>query len=106
MKVDAVVDTGAVRSCIPLHMKQQLGLEPEARTTARYADGRLDDVELTEPVVLEILNRPTVEGCLVLGDEVLIGQTALETTDLLVDCANRRIYPNPDHPDAVVVRIR
>jgi hypothetical protein len=43
---------------------------------------------------------------LVLGSEVLIGQTVLETLDLLVDCTNLRVVPNPDHPDQPVVRIK
>ena len=35
---------------------------------------------------------------MVLGNEVLIGQTTLEATDLVVDCANQRVYPNPANP--------
>lgn len=47
-----------------------------------------------------------MEECLVLGDEVLIGQTVLEKTDLLVDCANARLVPNPEHPDQPISKIR
>jgi MOSC domain-containing protein YiiM len=42
------------------------------------------------------------EDALVLGDEVLIGQTTLEVTDIVVDCANRTAYPNPANPDWVL----
>ncbi len=48
--------------------------------------------------MLEILGRDTQEEALVLGDEVLIGQTTLEATGLVVDCANRTVYPNPANP--------
>ena len=43
---------------------------------------------------------------LVLGDEVLIGQTVLEKLDLHADCANRRLIPNPAHPDQPVSKVK
>jgi len=43
---------------------------------------------------------------LVLGDEVLIGQIALERTDLMVDCTNQRVIRNPAHPDQLVMKIK
>jgi hypothetical protein len=55
-----------------------LGLARVARYMAQYADGRLEEVDLTEGFVLEIMGRRTTEEALVLGDELLIGQTALE----------------------------
>jgi hypothetical protein len=42
----------------------------------------------------------------VLGSEVLIGQTALESTDLLVDCNQQKVITNPAHPNSAVIRIR
>jgi hypothetical protein len=48
----------------------------------------------------------TYEDCLVLGDTVLIGQTALESTDLFVDGLNHRLVPNPAHPNAIVSPVR
>ena len=85
---------------------EQLGLLSEGQRLAEYADGRKDIVELTEPIQFEIFGRKTTEGAMVLGDEVIIGQTILEVTDLLVDCANRRVIPNPAHPDQPVVKIK
>lgn len=104
--VDAVVDTGAVRSCIPADIKDKLGVETVRRINAKMADGRTESIEQTEPVDMEILDRLTPEACLVLGDEVLIGQTALEGTDLQVDCFRRKVITNPDHPNSTVIRIR
>ncbi len=43
---------------------------------------------------------------MVLGDEVLIGQTVLEKLDLLVDCRNQRVVPNPAHPDQPVTKVK
>jgi hypothetical protein len=36
---------------------------------------------------------------MVLGDEVLTGQTTLEKLDLCMDCVNQRLVPNLAHPD-------
>lgn len=55
--------------------------------------------------MFEILGRETCEDAYVVGDEVLIGQTTLETTDLRVDCKNQKVIPNPAHPDGPVFRI-
>lgn len=106
MDVEAVVDTGAVRCVMPAKIMQQLGLAAASRRQARYADGRSEEVDVTEPVRIELEGRPTYEDCLVLGDEVLIGQTALESTDLFVDCVNGRLVPNPAHPNSVVMPVR
>ncbi len=52
------------------------------------------------------MNRDTVDNALVLGDEGLIGQTVLEKLDWLVDCARRRVIPNPAHPDQPITKIK
>ncbi len=104
--VEAVVDTGAVRSCMPVDVMQQLGLRVVRRINAQMANGEVNSVEMTEGVDMEILGRLVTEAFLVLGDEVLIGQTALEATDLLVDCNRQRVMPHPDHPNSAIIRIR
>lgn len=105
-RADALVDTGAVRTVLPVHVVQQLGLAITGERIAEYADGRKDAVGVTEPLKIDIDGRTTVEEALVLGDEVIIGQTVLETLDLHVDCANKRLFPNPAHPDQPVVKIK
>lgn len=87
-ETDALIDTGAVSSVLPIHVVQQLGIDVVRKTRATYANNSSENVDVTEPVGLEILDRRVTEETLVLGDEVLIGQTALERTDLLVDCIN------------------
>lgn len=104
--VEAVVDTGAVRSCMPVDLMDKLGLRSVRRINAQMANGQTEAVEMTEGVDMEILDRLVTEAFLVLGSEVLIGQTALEATDLLVDCNRRKVIPNPDHPNSAVIRIR
>ncbi len=102
-ETDALIDSGAVRTVLPRQVVQQLGLRIRSQQVAKYADGRA--VGLTGPVLIELEGRETTEAALVAGDEVLIGQTVLETLDLLVDCKNQRLVPNPAHPDYPVLRM-
>jgi hypothetical protein len=71
-----------------------------AQRVAEYSNSRLEAVGLTEPFTWQVLDR---EG---LGDEVLIGQTALEKLDLFVDCVNQRLVPNPAHPHQPVSKVK
>jgi predicted aspartyl protease len=105
-EADAVVDTGSVRCVLPPHVVQRLGLELIGQRVAEYADGRLEPVGLTEPFTLQVLDRDELETAMVLGDAVMIGQTALEKLDLFVDCVNRRLVPNPAHPDQPVSKVK
>ena len=104
-EVEALVDTGATRSIIPSEVAHRLGLSIHDRTFGRLADGSRVPVSATGAIRFEIYDRVTVEDAFVLGDEVLIGQTVLESTDLLVDCTNRRVIPNPAHPDGPTFRL-
>ena len=105
-EADALIDTGAVSSVVPANVMEILGVLSVGTRVAEYADGRMDTVELTEPIVFDIIGRKTTEGAMVLGDEVIIGQTILEVIDMFVDCTNRRLIPNPAHPDQPVVKIK
>ncbi|HTQ10282.1 MAG TPA: retroviral-like aspartic protease family protein [Fimbriimonadaceae bacterium] len=105
-EADALVDTGAVRCIVPQFVVEQLGLEVADRRGVEDADGRVEVVPVTEPISMTILNRNEREDALVLGDEVLIGQTALEKMDLLVDCARKQVVPNPAHPDQPVNKVK
>lgn len=105
-EADALVDAGAVRCILPPHVVERLGLAIIGQRVAEYADGRLEAAGLTEAFTLRVLDREELENALVLGDEVIIGQTALEKLDLFVDCVNRRVIPNPAHPDQPVSKVK
>ena len=105
VEVDAVVDTGASCSVVPVTVASDLGLGVRSERPVRYADGRAETVGVTGPIVFELEGRDTLDEALVFGDEVLIGQTVLEKLDLLVDCDGRRVIPNPAHPDGPMFRI-
>jgi len=105
-EADAMVDTGAVQTVMPFDIVNALGLETPEKRGVEYADGRKEVVPVTEAILVEIRNRRTNDEALVLGDEVLIGQTILEKLDLHVDCANQKVIPNPAHPDQAVTKVK
>jgi clan AA aspartic protease len=106
VEADALVDTGAVTFVLPSLVVERLGLARPFKQVAEYTDGRPEEVDVTEPVFVELLGRHTVEEALVLGDEVIVGQTILEKTDLYVDCRQKRLLPNPAHPDQSVLQVK
>ncbi len=105
-EADALVDTGAVRSVLPAHIVQRLGLAIVGKARAVYANDGAEEVDIAEVVGIDIDGRRTTEETLVLGSEVLIGQTVLESLDLHVDCTNQRVIGNPAHPDQPIIKIK
>jgi predicted aspartyl protease len=75
-EVQALVDTGAISCVLPQSLVESLGLQYAFDYQVEYANGSQEEVKVTEPVLLEILDRKVYEECLVLGETVLIGQTA------------------------------
>jgi clan AA aspartic protease len=104
-EAEALIDTCAVRTALPAHVVQHLGLRIRSHQIVKYADGRQEKVGVTGPVIVQLEGRETIEAVMVLGDTILIGQTVLETLDLLVDCKNQRLIPNPEHPEKPVLRV-
>jgi clan AA aspartic protease len=106
VEASAMVDTGAVRSCVPQPLLDRLGIQPLDHALVEYANGQKESVNVAYGIMFDILERRTSDDALVLGDEVLIGQTLLEKLDLVVDCVNRRLLPNPAHPDVAVSKLK
>ena len=106
LEIRAVVDTGAVRSVIPASVAEQLGVRVRPGRMTTLADGRQVSGGVAQGIVFEIMGREAEEEAIVLGNEVLIGQTTLESTDLVVDCRSQEVRPNPEHPDGPVWKVR
>ena len=102
-EVSAVVDTGSTKSIIAVNVAQQLGLTILRQSFAQLADGSHVPVNVSGSIQFEVEGRETLEDAYVLGDEVLIGQTVLESTDLLVDCKNQRLIGK--HPGGRLHRL-
>jgi clan AA aspartic protease len=105
LEVEAVVDIGAICSVMPPEVVHQLGLAIARKDEVAYANDVAEEVDVTEVVGIELMGRRTTEEALVLGTEFLIGQTVLERLDLLVDCSNGRVIPNPAHPGGPRFRV-
>ena len=105
-ETEALVDTGAVSPVLPIHVVQQLGLQLVRKTSATLANAGNIIVDITEAVRIDIDGRRTTLEAVVTGDEVLIGQTVLETVDMFVDCVNQKLIPNPAHPDQPVLKLK
>jgi clan AA aspartic protease len=104
VEADAMVDTGAIRSCVPASLLEHLGIKPYNQVTVELADGRRSAAGIAEGVSFEIMQRRSSDDALILGDEVLIGQMLLEKMDLLVDCTRQRLVPA--HPEGAVNKLK
>ena len=104
VEADALVDTGAVRSCVPAALLARLGIKAYKQVTVELADGQKASAGMAEGVRFEIMDRSSSDDAFVLGDEVLIGQTVLEKMDLLVDCTRQRLVPA--HPEGPINKLK
>ena len=104
-ETEALIDTGAVRSAIPAAVAERLGLFRLRKTDAKYADGRVEEVDMTEAVTVEILGRETEMNPMILGEQILLGVIVLEGLDLRVDCNRNRLVPYQGTWDQPVFRV-
>jgi clan AA aspartic protease len=104
-ETEALIDTGAVQSVIPSAVADRLGLIRLRRTDAQYADGRIEEVDLAEVVIIEMLGRQIEITPMVLGEHVLLGVMVLEGLDLMVDCHSNRLVPSQGTWDQPVFRV-
>src|SRR5205085_3974780 len=56
VNVEAIVDTGAVRSCMPIDLMEKLGLQVVRHMNAQMANDQTQSVAVTEGVDMEILD--------------------------------------------------
>ena len=104
-ETEAFIDTGAVQSAIPSAVADRLGLMRLRRTDAKYADGRVEEVDLAEVVIIEMLGRQIEITPMVLGEHVLLGVMVLEGLDFMVDCHSNRLVPSQGTWDQPVFRV-
>jgi clan AA aspartic protease len=104
-ETEALIDTGAVQSVIPSAVADRLGLMRLRSTDAQYADGRIEEVDLAEVVIIEMFGRQIEITPMVLGEHVLLGVMVLEGLDLMVDCHSNRLVPSQGTWDQPVFRV-
>ncbi len=109
MKINALVDTGAITLCIPEHIVLQLKLEALEQREVTTADGKKRLVPYVGPVQIRFENRNCFTGALVLGDSVLLGAVPLEDMDLVINPCLQTITVNPESPNipaALVMKLK
>ncbi|NOT63575.1 MAG: clan AA aspartic protease [Acidobacteria bacterium] len=106
LEVSGIADCGAVTLTMPATLSRRLGLVRTGTEIVAYADGSREEVPVVEGVIVEIQGRRSISRALVLGEEVLIGQTVLEEMDYLVDCRNQRLIPAHAEGQVAMVRRR
>jgi len=99
VRVQAVVDTGAITLYIPEHVRLQLDLKESERREVTVANGKKEVVPYVGPVKLTCLGRSCYAGALVLGDRVLLGAIAMEDLDLVIEPAKQEVTVNPESPN-------
>ena len=99
LKVNALVDTGAITLCIPEHVAIQLDLTELEKREVTTAEGKQVSVAYVGPVRVKFGNRSCFTGALVLGDKVLLGSIPMEDMDLVINPGRHKITVNPASPD-------
>ncbi|MCD6255486.1 MAG: retroviral-like aspartic protease family protein [Deltaproteobacteria bacterium] len=107
LEIEAVIDTGATMSVLPMDTIQRLGLEKIEDVNVRYADNRVEKKEVYGWIILEIAGRRAVFDVLAenKGAQPLIGQIVLERLDLVIEPTERKVIPNPRSPETPMIEI-
>ena len=107
IEIEAIIDTGATMSVLPMDLIQKLGLEKIDEVNVRYADNSVKRKEVYGWVILEIVGRKAVFDVLAEneGAQPLIGQIVLERLDLVIEPSTRKVIPNPRSPETPMIKI-
>jgi len=108
MRIQALVDTGAMFLCINENIQEILQF-PVTERNKRFtlANGHVVECDVVGQVELRFKNRTAFCSALVLpGDsEPLLGVMPLEEMDVLIDPLKQALIVNPAHPDFAVLRL-
>jgi len=99
MKVNALVDTGAITLCVPEHLAVQLELQEIEKREVTTADGKHIPVPYVGPIQVKFEKRTCFTGALILGDGVLLGAIPMEDMDLVVSSRMKKVTVNPEYPN-------
>ncbi len=105
VELEALIDTGATMTSLPINIIEDLELVAVDRRRVRYTNNRVELKSVYGVVKIEIKGRVGNFDVIgeVEGSQPLIGQVVLETLDLLVDPTSRRVIANPRSPDIPMV---
>ena len=102
---ELIVDTGARAVGLPLSIIERLGLPPTRKVTVTLSDGSRQERQLYGELRVQVGDRDDVFSCVAKpeGAPLLLGQLVLEALDLVVDCGQQRLIPNPEAPNGMML---
>jgi predicted aspartyl protease len=105
VRLQGVVDSGAVRLVLPKKVADALGVPHIGTVGVRYADGRRARRVKVKDVWLRMLDRESTFNATVepKRKDALIGAIVMEDLDLVVDCVSQRLRPRD--PKGIVSEI-
>ena len=103
-ETEALIDTGAVRSTFLLPLLSVSG-SFASTTDAKYADGRVEEVDMTEVVTVEILGRRNRNDSYGAWRANSSWSYGARRVDLMVDCHRNRLVPYQGTWDQPVFRV-
>jgi clan AA aspartic protease len=106
IKIDALVDSGALHLCIPKHLALQLKLTTQEDREVTLADGSRQLIPYAGPVKVNFSNRTAFVGVMVMGDEVLLGAIPMEDMDVVIHPATRSLMVNPESPNIAMTKAK
>ena len=104
-ELEGEVDPAIMRMVLPTAVADQLGLPRVGKVSVRYADDRREEREVVGAVDLTLVGRNGVFSATLEPNRTtaLVGAIVMEELDLLIDCANRSVYPRD--PNIVIAEI-
>lgn len=108
VKIDALVDTGAVMILLPQDIVETLGLWKVEKAIVVLANEEKVEMDIMGPIALTIANRKMTTDCL-MGPprcEPLIGQLVMERLDIVIDPLKRTLTPRPESPYLPLLKLK
>ena len=103
--LEMIADTGARAVGLPMSLIKELGLPQTREVTVTLSNGKREKRPLFGELRVRIGDRDSVFDCISKpeGAPCLLGQLVFEALDLVVDCPNQRVIPNPEAPDGMML---
>ena len=106
VKINSLVDSGALHLCIPKHLALQLKLTSLEEREVTLADGSRQLIPYAGPVKVKFSNRTAFVGVMIMGDEVLLGAIPMEDMDVIIHPATRSLMVNPESPNIAMTKAK
>jgi len=108
LKLDMLVDTGAVMILLPQDVIETLQLPQGDSRIVVFSDDRKAELRSFYGLMVKIGDRKGSFDCLEgpPNCEGLIGQVVLESLDLIVDPLKRKVTPRPESPFLPMVNLK